>query len=89
MKNKKEKFQITEQQMSGYLGDSQYNKAILWLLTIPKEELSDSMYSTYKEMQKQNQNEIWLIDQFEQKLGDEIKEFVDWNDNFLNVGTSL
>jgi hypothetical protein len=86
---KKESFKITEQQMSGYLGDSQYNKAILWLLTIPKEELSDSMYSTYKEMQKQNQNEIWLIDQFEQKLGDEIKEFVDWNDNFLNVGTSL
>lgn len=89
MKKKKEKFQITEQQMSGYLGDSQYNKAILWLLTIPKEELSDSMYNTYKEMQKQNQNEIWLIDQFEQKLGDEIKEFVDWNDNFLKVGTSL
>lgn len=86
---KNTKLKITDQQMSGYLGVSQYNKAILWLLTIPKEELSDSMYSAYKEMQKQNQNEIWLIDQFEQKLGDEIKEFVDWNDNFLKVGTSL
>ncbi len=84
---KKTKLTITNQQMSGYLGGSQYNKAILWLLTIPKEELSDSMYSTYKEMQKQNQNEIWLIDEFEQKLGDEIKEFVDWNDNFLKAGT--
>lgn len=89
MKNKKEKFKITEHQMSGYLGVSQYNKAILWLLTIPKEELSDSMYSAYKQMQNEGQNEIWLIDQFEQKFGDEIKEFVDWNDNFLKVGTSL
>lgn len=88
MRKKKNKFKITEQQMSGYLGDSQYNKAILWLLTIPKEELSDSMYSTYKQMQKDGQNEIWLIDQFEQKLGDEIKEFVDWNDNFLTAKTS-
>jgi hypothetical protein len=75
--------------MSGYLGVSQYNKAILWLLTIPKEELSDTMYSAYKEMQKNGQNEIWLIDHFEQKLGDEIKEFVDWNDNFLTAKSSL
>ena len=89
MKNKKNKFKITEEQMSGYLGTSQYNKAILWLLTIPKEELSDSMLNAYKEMQKNGQNEIWLIDYFEQKMGDEIKEFVDWNDNFLKVGTSL
>lgn len=86
---KREQFKITQEQMSGYLGVSQYNKAILWLLTIPKEELSDSMYSAYKQMQKEGQNEIWLIDQFEQKFGDEIKEFVDWNDNFLKVGTSL
>ena len=86
---KKESLKITEHQMSGYLGVSQYNKAILWLLTIPKEELSDSMYGAYKQMQQEGQNEIWLIDQFEQKFGNEIKEFVDWNDNFLNVGTSL
>lgn len=85
MKKKKDKFKITQQQMSGYLGDSQYNKAILWLLTIPKEELSDSMLLAYKQMQKEGQNEIWLIDQFEQKLSQEIKEFVDWNDNFLTA----
>jgi hypothetical protein len=89
MKKKKEKFKITEHQMSGYLGSSQYNKAILWLLTIPKEELSDPMLLAYKQMQKEGQNEIWLIDYFEQKLGDEIHEFVDWNDNFLKVKTSL
>ena len=88
MRNKKS-FKITEQQMSGYLGSSQYNKAILWLLTIPKEELSDTMYSAYQQMQKENQNEIWLIDHFEQKLGEEIHEFVDWNDNFLTAKTSL
>jgi hypothetical protein len=36
-------------------------------------------------MQKEGQNEIWLIDQFEQKLSDEIREFVHWNDNFLTA----
>lgn len=89
MKKKKEKFKITEQQMSGYLGDSKFNQAILWLLTIPKEELSDSMFSAYKEMEKNGQNEIWLIDYFETKLSEEIVEFVDWNDNVLKVKTSL
>jgi HD-GYP domain-containing protein (c-di-GMP phosphodiesterase class II) len=89
MKKKKEKFKITEQQMSGYLGDSKFNQAILWLLTIPKEELSDSMFSAYKEMQKNGQNEIWLIDYFESKLSEEIVEFVNWNDNVLKVKTSL
>jgi HD-GYP domain-containing protein (c-di-GMP phosphodiesterase class II) len=89
MKKKKEKFKITEQQMSGYLGDSKFNQAILWLLTIPKEELSDSMFSAYKEMEKNGQNEIWLIDYFESKLSEEIVEFVDWNDNVLKVKTSL
>ena len=80
---------ITEHQMSGYLGNSQYNQAILWLLTIPKEELSDSMLSAYNTMQKEGQNEIWLIDQFEQKLSDEIRDFVNWNDNFLTAKSSL
>jgi hypothetical protein len=85
MKKKKETFQITPQQMSGYLGDSQFNQAILWLLTIPKEELSDTMLSAYNTMQKENQNEIWLIDHFEQKFSDEIRDFVNWNDNFLTA----
>ena len=85
MKKKKESFKINQHQMSGYLGDSQFNQAILWLLTIPKEELSDSMLSAYNTMQKEGQNEIWLIDQFEQKLNDEIRDFVNWNDNFLTA----
>jgi hypothetical protein len=89
MRKKKEKFQITQQQMSGYLGDSQFNQAILWLLTIPKEELSDSMLSAYKTMEKEGQNEIWLIDQFEQKFSNEIRDFINWNDNFLTAKTSL
>ena len=89
MKKKKEPFKITQHQMSGYLGDSQFNQAILWLLTIPKEELSDSMLSAYKTMEKEGQNEIWLIDQFEQKLSNEIREFVNWNDNFLTAKSSL
>jgi hypothetical protein len=88
MKKNKNNLKINEHQMSGYLGDSQFNKAILWLLTIPKEELSDSMVSAYKTMQKEGQNEIWLIDHFEQKLSDEIRDFVNWNDNF-NTTISL
>jgi hypothetical protein len=47
------------------------------------------MFSAYKEMQKNGQNEIWLIDYFESKLSEEIVEFVDWNDNVLKVKTSL
>jgi hypothetical protein len=43
------------------------------------------MLSAYNTMQKEGQNEIWLIDQFEQKLSDEIRDFVNWNDNFLTV----
>jgi hypothetical protein len=89
MKKKKEPFKITQQQMSGFLGDSHFNQAILWLLTIPKEELSDTMYSTYQQMQKEGQNEIWLIDQFEQRLSGEIKDFINWNDNFLTSKSSL
>lgn len=85
MKNNKNKFELTHQQISGYLGDSQFNKAILWLLTIPKEELSDSMLSAYNKMKKEGQNEIWLIDHFENNLSDEIRDFVNWNDNLFKV----
>jgi hypothetical protein len=85
MKKKQKPFKITQQQMSGYLGDSQYNQAILWLLTIPKEELSDSMLAAHNTMKKEGQNEIWLIDYFEQRLSEEINDFINWNDNFLNT----
>lgn len=65
------------------------NEAILWLLTIPTEELSDSMVLARQQMQKEGQNEIWLIDFFERKLSDEICDFINWNNNFLKVKTSL
>jgi len=65
-----------------------FNEAILWLLTIPNEELSDSMISAYKQMQDEGQNEIWLIDYLENNLKEEIKEFIEWNETFLKVKTS-
>lgn len=65
-----------------------FNEAILWLLTIPNEELSDSMISVYKQMQDEGQNEIWLIDYLENNLKEEIKEFIEWNETFLKVKTS-
>ena len=62
-----------------------FNEAILWLLTIPSEELSDSMVLAHKRMQEEDQNEIWLIDYFENNLKEEIEEFIEWNDTFLET----
>jgi hypothetical protein len=62
-----------------------FNEAILWLLTIPNEELSDSMLLAHKQMQAFGQNEIWLIDYFENNLKEEIEEFIEWNDTFLET----
>jgi hypothetical protein len=62
-----------------------FNEAILWLLTIPTEELSDSMVSAHQQMQEEGQNEIWLIDYFENNLKEEIEEFIGWNDTFLKT----
>jgi hypothetical protein len=56
-------------------------------LTIPKEELSDSMVSAYQQMHDKGQNEIWLIDYFENNLKEEIEEFIVWNDTFLKTKT--
>ena len=66
-----------------------FNEAILWLLTIPTEELSDSMVLAHQQMQEEGQNEIWLIDFFERKLSDEICDFINWNNNFLKADTVL
>jgi len=62
-----------------------FNEAMLWLLTIPTEELSDSMVLARQQMQKESQNEIWLIDYFESNLKEEIEEFIGWNDTFLKT----
>jgi hypothetical protein len=62
-----------------------FNEAILWLLTIPTEELSDSMVSARQKMHAESQNEIWLIDYFESNLKEEIEEFIGWNDTFLKT----
>lgn len=62
-----------------------FNQAILWLLTIPTEELSDSMVLAHQRMQEEEQNEIWLVDYFENNLKGEIEEFIEWNDTFLQT----
>jgi hypothetical protein len=62
-----------------------FNQAILWLLTIPTEELSDSMVLAHQRMQEEEQNEIWLVDYFENNLKEEIEEFIEWNDTFLQT----
>jgi len=80
MESRKSKKKISGAEMSGYLTSSRFNQSILWLLTIPREELSDSMLEARVKMENLNQNEIWLIDYFENYLSEEIKEFVDWND---------
>jgi hypothetical protein len=76
---------IKKHQISENISNSQYNEAILWLLTIPNEELSDSMLLAHKQMKAFGQNEIWLIDYFENNLKEEIEEFIEWNDTFLET----
>jgi len=48
---------------------------MLWLLTIPDEELSDSML----EAKKKFDNDIEYIDFLENNLLEEIEEFIGWN----------
>jgi hypothetical protein len=54
---------------------NQYGKIILWLLTIPEEELSDTMLMAKQELD----NDIAFIEFMEKQLIDEIAEFADWN----------
>jgi len=54
---------------------NQYGKIILWLLTIPDEELSDTMLMAKQELG----NDIAFIEFMEKQLIDEITEFAEWN----------
>ena len=54
---------------------NQYGKIILWLLTIPDEELSDTMLIAKQGLE----NDIAFIEFLEKKLIDEIEEFAEWN----------
>jgi hypothetical protein len=54
---------------------NQYGKIILWLLTIPQEELSDTMLIAKRELS----NDIAFIEFMEKQLIDEIEEFAEWN----------
>jgi hypothetical protein len=54
---------------------NQYGKIILWLLTIPQEELSDTMLVAKRELG----NDIAFIEFMEKQLIDEIEEFAEWN----------
>jgi hypothetical protein len=54
---------------------NQYGKIILWLLTIPDEELSDTMLMAKQELG----NDIAFIEFMEKQLIDEISEFAEWN----------
>jgi hypothetical protein len=54
---------------------SQYGKIILWLLTIPDEELSDTMLIAKRQLD----NDISFIEFMENQLINEIAEFAEWN----------
>lgn len=54
---------------------NKYGKIILWLLTIPEEELSDTMLIAKRELG----NDIAFIEFVENQLIDEIEEFAEWN----------
>jgi hypothetical protein len=54
---------------------NQYGKIILWLLTIPDDELSDAMLIAKRGLS----NDIAFIDFMENQLIEEIAEFAEWN----------
>lgn len=89
MKRKTKTSKVAATKQAKFLGKSKFNQAILWFLTIPKEELSDSMLAAYNKMEKDGQNEIWLIDHFEQNLQEEIEEFIQWNNSLFNARVPL
>ena len=89
MKRTTKTSKISTAKQAKLLGKSKFNQAILWFLTIPKEELSDSMLAAYNKMEQDGQNEIWLIDYFEQNLQEEIQEFIQWNNNLFNARVPL
>jgi hypothetical protein len=71
--------QITSAKIKKYLKNSDLCDTILWLLSLPKEELSDSMLKAHEEMIKKNQNEMWLAMNLEENFKEEILEFMEWN----------
>jgi hypothetical protein len=48
---------------------------MLWLTTIPEDELSDTM----RVAKKKFDNDIDFIEYIENNLSDEVEEFVQWN----------
>ncbi|MEN9446595.1 MAG: hypothetical protein RL728_1107 [Bacteroidota bacterium] len=61
-----------------FLGKSDITDYIIWILSIPRYEWSDSMLKGYKMMIDNNQNEIWLANYFNENLKDEILDYVTW-----------
>jgi hypothetical protein len=67
-----------------FLGKSDITDYIIWILSIPRYEWSDSMLKGYKMMIDNNQNEIWLANYFIENLKDEVLDNINWlreNDN--------
>jgi O-phosphoseryl-tRNA(Cys) synthetase len=64
-----------EEAMNNEIKVNQYGKIILWLLTIPDEELSDTMLIAKQGLE----NDIAFIEFLEKQLIDEIEEFAEWN----------
>jgi O-phosphoseryl-tRNA(Cys) synthetase len=63
--------------MNNEIKVNQYGKIILWLLTIPDEELSDTMLIAKQGLE----NDIAFIEFLEKQLIDEIEEFAEWNNH--------
>jgi len=73
---------ITSANIKKYLKNSDLSDIIVWLLSIPKDELSDSMMEVYNKMTEKKQNEMWFAMFLEENLREELIELIEWNKNF-------
>jgi hypothetical protein len=76
------KQKISSAKIKEYLKSPELSDTILWLLSLPKDELSDSMLKAHEEMTKKNQNQMWLAMKFEESFKEEIVALIEWNKLF-------
>jgi hypothetical protein len=74
---------ITYSKIKKYLNNPHISDTIIWLLSLPEGELSDSMLEAKQKMVKENQNEFWLAAYMDEKLKDELVELINWNNNII------
>ena len=59
--------------------NEEFYTSLFWLLTLPPEELSDSMLAVYHRTQKAGNKPVELMDAWATECREEIEDFIYWN----------